>query len=126
LDLRSEPLQLPPFRVETDMKHLAIITALAGGLITAVPSAQARVNVDIGIGIPGIVYAEPAPVYVAPQPVYVAPQPVYVAPRPVVVAPAPVYAPYWRGRDYDDDDDQGERKWRGHGHGKHGRHKDDD
>lgn len=109
------------------MKQLAIVAALAAGLLTIAPGVQARVNVDIGIGIPGVVYAEPAPVYVAPQPVYVAPQPVYMAPRPVVVAPAPVYAPapYWRGRG-DDDDDQGERRWRERGYRKHGWHRHDD
>lgn len=107
------------------MKQLAIIAALGGALLTIAPCAQARVNVDIGIGIPGVVYAEPAPVYVAPQPVYVEPPRVYV-PRPVVVAPAPVYAPYWRERDDDDDDDQGERRWRRRGHREHGWHRHDD
>lgn len=107
------------------MKQLALIATLGGALLTIATVAHARVNVDIGIGIPGVVYAEPAPVYVAPQPVYVEPQPVYVeprpvyVPRPVIVAPAPVYAPYWRGRD-DDDDDQGGRRWRGRGHRRHG------
>lgn len=100
------------------MKRPAIIGALGGALLAVTFTAQAHVNVDIGIGIPGVIYAEPAPVYVAP-PVYVVPQRVYV-PRPVVVTPAPVYAPYWRGRDYDDD--QGERRWHGRGHGEHGEH----
>ncbi|WP_410054136.1 hypothetical protein [Cupriavidus sp. BIC8F] len=110
------------------MKQLAIVGALGGAMLAISLPAQAHVNVDIGIGVPGVVYAEPAPVY-APPPVYVAPQPVYV-PRPVVVAPAPVYAPYWRGRGRDDDDDdQGERRWRRRGHREHwdhGRHGRDD
>ena len=108
------------------MKRLAIIGAFGGAMLAFSLPAQAHVNVDIGIGVPGVVYAEPAPVY-APPPVYVAPQPVYV-PRPVVVAPAPVYAPYWRGHD-DDDDDQGDRHWRKHGHREHeghGRHGHED
>lgn len=115
------PVQLRPTRLDEDMKRLAIIGALGGTMLAITSTAQAHVNVDIGIGVPGVVYAEPAPVY-APPPVYVAPQPVYV-PRPVVVAPAPVYAaPYWAGRDDDDDDDRGERRWRRRGHREHGEH----
>ncbi len=120
--------KVTPLSPEEEMKRIAIIGALGCALLAISGTARARVNVDIGIGIPGVVYAEPAPVYVAPQPVYVAPQPVYV-PRPVIVAPAPAYAPRWRERDYDDDNDQGERKWRRHerrGHGDHGRHGDED
>ncbi|MGO4812554.1 hypothetical protein AB4156_23630 [Cupriavidus sp. 2MCAB6] len=108
------------------MKRIAIIGALGGALLVIGSIAQAHVNVDIGIGVPGVVYAEPAPVY-APPPVYAAPRPVYVS-RPVVVIPAPVYtAPYWRKRD--NDDHQGERHWHGRGrreHGEHRRHGHDD
>ena len=96
------------------------------GVVTAVllmvgATAYARVNVDIGIVVPGV-YAQPEPVY-APAPVYVVPRP-YYAPAPVYVVPRPVYAPRWRGRDDDDDDDDDDgdkRKWRGRGgHGQHG------
>jgi len=112
--------------MQRKMKRTPIIGAIGSALLVISSIAQAHVNVDIGIGVPGVVYAEPAPVY-APPPVYVAPRPVYV-PRPVVVTPVPVYAaPYWRKRDYEDD--QGERHWHGRGrreHGEHGRHGGDD
>ncbi len=85
--------------------------ALAALLGLAGTCAQAGVNVNLGIGLPGVVYVEPAPVYAPPPPpVYVMPRPVY-APRPVVVMPQPMYAPRWR----EDDDDRDEWKhWRKH------------
>jgi hypothetical protein len=53
-------------------------------------AASAHVDVAIGLGVPGVVYA---------------PQPVYVAPPPVAYAPAPVAAAYggyddWRAREW--------------------------
>lgn len=94
----------------------------AGLLAMAATGAFARVDLSVGIGIPGAVMVAPEPVYV-PPPAYVIPRPVY-APRPVVVVPPPaVYAPGWRG--YDDDRwERWDRGWRKHH--RHWRHGDDD
>lgn len=110
-----------------NFKRNALRGVASAALLSVGATAFAAVNVDIGISVPGVVYAQPAPVY-APPPVYVVPRP-YYAPAPVYVVPRPVYAPRWRGRDHDDDnDDDGKRQWRGRGgHGKHGgRHRDRD
>lgn len=71
--------------------------------------AQARTDIGVSIGVPGVVVSPgyaPAPVYVAPQPsVYYAPPPVYLQAPPVEYVPAPGYAPYYavpRPRYYDD------------------------
>lgn len=71
---------------------LAFLATVATPLVLGAQPASARVNFDIGVGIPAIV--APAPVY-APPPVYYA-QPVY-APPPVVYAPGPVVTVggYW-------------------------------
>jgi hypothetical protein len=67
-----------------------IVATLAVGGLAAASAANARTDVFLSLGLPGIV--APAPVYVQPQPVYVAPpQPVYVQPQPVYVEPQPVY-----------------------------------
>jgi hypothetical protein len=73
--------------------YLGMAAAVMAGvtLVLAASPALARTDVDINIGIPGVVYAQPQPVYVQPQPVYVQPRPVYVQPRPVYVQPRPVY-----------------------------------
>lgn len=97
--------------------------AFAGLLAMAATGAFARVDLNIGIGVPGPVMVAPAPVYM-PPPAYVVPRPVYT-PRPVVVMPQQsVYAPGWRG--YDDDRwERWDRGWRRHHH-RHWRHGDDD
>lgn len=76
--------------------------------------AQARTDIGLSIGVPGVVVSPgygPAPVYVPPPPpVYYAPPPVYrppvyLQPPPVEYVPAPGYAPYYavpRPRYYDD------------------------
>lgn len=70
--------------------------AVALGLLGVAGAAQARTDVQLSIGVPGVIYADPAPVYVQPQPYYVEP--------PQVYAPAPVYVqPAWGWR---------EREWR--------------
>jgi hypothetical protein len=68
-------------------KYLGVAVGMMAGiaLTLAASPAMARTNVDINIGIPGGVYAQPEPVYVQSQRVYVQPQPVYVTPRPVYV-----------------------------------------
>ena len=76
-------------------RRLLGAAAVAFGLFGLASAAQARTDVFLSIGLPGVVVA-PAPVVVAPQPVYVQPQPVYVQPRPVYVQPVyvqpqPVY-----------------------------------
>lgn len=68
-------------------KYLAISAGLLAGtvmMLSAAP-AMARVNVDLNIGVPGVLY--PAPVYVQPRPVYVQPRPVYVQPSPIYYEP---------------------------------------
>ncbi len=90
------------------MRFLGTLAILGGSLLLASGGAQARVNVDIGIGIPF------APVYAAPAPVYVAPPPVVMQPAPVVVAPAAgYYDPYWRERRWQEREWR-EREWREH------------
>ncbi len=42
------------------MKRPAIIGALGSALLAVTSTAQAHVNVDMGIGVPGVIYAEPA------------------------------------------------------------------
>lgn len=67
-----------------------LIGALIGlAVLGASTAASARVDLAIGVGFPGAVYAPAQPVYVAPQPAYVAP------------------VGYWRG-----DDGWREREWR--------------
>ncbi|MDE2414305.1 MAG: hypothetical protein KGM60_06045 [Comamonadaceae bacterium] len=92
------------------IKRLALVVLLG----VAATSALAEVNVSVGIGLPGLVYAQPVPVY-APPPAYVVPRPVY-APPPVMVLPQPMYAPRWRG---DDDDHDEWKKWRKHQYKEH-------
>ena len=71
--------------------------AIALGTLAAASAAQARTDVFLSLGVPGIavapqpVYVQPAPVYVQPEPVYVQPERVYVQPQPVYVQPQPVY-----------------------------------
>jgi len=72
------------------MKRL-LLAGMAVLALTASGAAAARVNVDIAIGVPGVVYAEPD-YYYGPPPVR------YVAPPPyVVVVPG---APHYRHRHY--------------------------
>lgn len=78
----------------------AVLAAAAFG---AASTAQARTDVQLSIGLPGL------PVYVQ-QPVYVQPAPVYVQPRPVYVPPEVVYERPWRPS-YRPDFDR-ERGWR--------------
>ena len=86
---------------------LGLFALLAASVALNVPGAQARVDVEIGVGIPGF-YAPP--VVVAPPPVYYAPPPpVYYAPPAYYYAPGPGYGGgYWRF------DDEGRRHWRHH------------
>lgn len=79
---------------------------LAGALLVALSgsaSANGRINVGIGIGVPGYTYVAPPPVY------YYSPPQIYYAPPPVYYAPVP-----WAVRHHRDWD----RNWnRRHGHG---------
>jgi len=91
------------------MKRILVAGILAGVAALTSSAAFARVDVGIGIGIPGVVVAAPPPVYYEPAPVYMAPPPpVVVAPRPVVVAPGYGYYDGWRGREWR------EHEWREH------------
>ncbi|WJF90910.1 hypothetical protein QS306_04400 [Paraburkholderia bonniea] len=69
-----------------------VAAALGAGLINA---AEARVSIDVGIGLPVFpVYPAYAP---PPPPVYYAPPPVVYGPPPVVVGGYYGYPrPYWR------------------------------
>jgi hypothetical protein len=72
------------------LTFLALLAAAATGLPAI---AEARVNVDIGIGVPGPRYRPHyyAPHYYVPPPVYYYPPPavVYAPPPPIVYTPAP-------------------------------------
>src|SRR5690242_2512458 len=76
------------------MRRLTLLAVLAI-VATGLPAiAEARVDVDIGIGVPGPRYYRPhyyAPHYYAPPPVYYYPPPavVYAPPPPIVYTPAP-------------------------------------
>jgi hypothetical protein len=80
----------------TTVSRLAIRSALVLGTCVAAlaltGAAQARVFVGVGIGVPVVPYAYPAPVY-APPPVYYGPPPGYYAPPPAYYAPPAAYAP---------------------------------
>lgn len=70
--------------------------ALAGGLALTPSVAEARVWVDVGVGLPfpyPYYYPYYAPYYYAPPVVY-APPPAYYAPQPAAPAAAPA-APTW-------------------------------
>lgn len=60
-------------------KYLTIAAGLIAStaLMMAASPALAHVDVDVNIGLPGVVVA-PEPVYVQPRPVYVEPRPVYI------------------------------------------------
>lgn len=107
------------------------VAALALAGFCAAGTAQAHVDVSVGIGLPGIAFGVPAPVYVAPPPVYVAPAPVYVPPppvyvrpRPVVVSPYPYYGGWGGGYYYRDRGWRERHEWREHHWHRH--HDDDD
>ena len=80
-----------------DSRRLLGAAAVAFGLFGLASAAQARTDVFLSIGLPGVVVA-PAPVVVAPQPVYVQPQPVYH-----------VQEGGWRHRHWREH--RGERRW---------------
>ena len=71
------------------MKKLVLTTVLAAVALSAT-TANARVNLDVGIGL-----GQPA--YVAPAPVYY-PPPVY-EPAPAYYGPPVLYPSYYNGRD---------------------------
>jgi hypothetical protein len=70
------------------MKRLAILAAGAALAILGSTAAMARVNVDISIGTPGIIYSEPD---------YYYPPVRYVAPPRVIVVPERRYHPGYYG-----------------------------
>ena len=79
--------------------------ALGLAVLAASTAASAHVDVAIGLGIPGAVYAPAEPVY-APAP-------------PVVYAPAPVAVAYgggddWRAREWRRHEWREHRDWRGY------------
>lgn len=77
---------------------------LAAAALGATSAAQARPDIQVSIGLPGLpVFVQP-PVYVRTQPVYVQPRPFYAPP------PAVVYERRW-GPSYRPDFER-ERAWR--------------
>jgi hypothetical protein len=116
---RAHPNTLQPLLLRgTDMGIRWAMGAVGCAILLACTGAQARVNVDVGIGVPVYGYAPPVvvapqPVYVAPPPVYAAPPPVYAAPPQVVVQPAAgYYDPYWRERRWREHEWRREQHWR--------------
>jgi hypothetical protein len=77
------------------VRYIAALVAVTASLTMAAPAAEAaRVGIDVGIGLPGVVLTGPAPVVVAPAPLaygYYGPRG-YWAARPYFVG-----APYYRG-----------------------------
>lgn len=101
-------------------KYFGMTVGMMAGiaLLLAASPVMAHTDVAVSIGIPGVIYSQPAPVYVQPAPVYVQPQPVYVRPQPVYVRPHPVYVQpqpvYMKGRRYqwhDRDGDGVPNRW---------------
>ncbi|CAG9187523.1 hypothetical protein [Cupriavidus pinatubonensis] len=87
------------------MRSILAACIVAGIAAVVSGTAQARVDFDIGIGIPGYAVAPP------PPPVYYQPAPVYVAPpAPVVVAPG--YYDDWQARRAWQEQQWRERRWR--------------
>lgn len=100
-------------------KYLGLIAGLVASVtltLVANPAlARTNTHVDISIGIPGPVYAQPAPVYVQPAPVYVQPRPVYMQPQPVYVQPQPIYMqpqPVYVGRHQRHRHERADHGWR--------------
>jgi hypothetical protein len=83
-----------------------ILGAILGVVVLAASTAaSAHVDVAIGLGVPGAVYAPAEPAYVAPPPVAYAPAPVAVA-----------YDRYddWRAREWRERRELRERELREH------------
>ncbi|TKC83484.1 hypothetical protein FAZ69_23645 [Trinickia terrae] len=86
------------------MNKTILYAVLGAAALAASTAASAHVDVAIGVGLPGAVYAPP--------------QPVYVAPPPVAYAPAPVAVSYggydgWRARERPEHEWR-RREWREH------------
>jgi hypothetical protein len=86
------------------------VAVIVGAALGAASAAQARPDVQLSIGLPGLpglpVFLQPpVPVFVRPEPVYVQPRPVYVQPPPEVVYERP-WRPEYR------DQFEREREWR--------------
>ncbi|HQT75963.1 MAG TPA: hypothetical protein PLD10_02830 [Rhodopila sp.] len=86
-------MSLRPFTVFRRTAAAVAALGLVAGL--AVPTAQARVFIGLGLGFPGYYgygypYYTPPPVYYPPPAYY--PPPVYYPP-PAVYAPPPAYSP---------------------------------
>jgi hypothetical protein len=99
VEIHSQSKQVASvLRLTCCMKRILLISAVLFGAVSA-SQAGVRLNIGIGIPLPGLVIGRPAPVVVVPPPVCAPPPTVFVAP-PVIVAPAPVYygcRPGWYG-----------------------------
>jgi hypothetical protein len=86
--------------------RLIAAAVLAAAAFGAASTAQARPDIQVSIGLPGLPFfvQPPMPVYVRTEPVYVQPRPVYVP------APAVAYERPWRPS-YRPDFER-ERTWR--------------
>ena len=96
------------------MKHplfhrIIASTALIGAIFGAASVAQARPDVQVSIGLPGL------PLFLPPLPrPYIGSEPVYVQPRAVYEAPVEVYERPWRPSYQYEEDRDGEwrhREW---------------
>ena len=65
----------------TFSSRLIAATVLVGAVLGAASVAQARPDVQVAIGLPGLPVFQAEPVYVQPRPVYVAPPPAIVYER---------------------------------------------
>jgi hypothetical protein len=82
------------------LKKIAVAMVAAGGLMAATAPAHAagHVSLSLGLPLPGVVYAAPAPAYYGPPApvVYDTPQPAYYGPPPVYYGPE-YYGPGYYG-----------------------------
>jgi hypothetical protein len=88
-------------------QRVLVSVVLAGAALGATSVAQARPDVQVSIGLPGLPVFLPLPPL--PRPHFQA-EPVYVQPRPIYAPPATVYERPWRPS-YRDEAER-EREWR--------------
>lgn len=77
----------------TLMIKLIAAATVAGATLGLAPAAQARTDVQVSIGLPGLPDLPGLPFFGQPRPapIYYEPEPVYARPRPVYGPPAVVY-----------------------------------
>lgn len=90
------------------MNRIIAGVVLGVSALAATTAASAHVDVALGVEVPGIAYAPPAPEYVAPPP------PVAYAPPPPPVMMAYRSDDDWRARQQWREHERREHEWREH------------